>query len=208
MPLFTIKEIEMHRQESGKDHGGPILKTLDRGRKFKDERYISADSVFTAVKENSFFIKGTCKASMKKDLRCIKISLNKNTGIVNTAMCSCPAGLSGYCNHIMALLLEIADYSLNQLENVPEELACTSKLRQWGIPGQSNFKEPVMNCSIQKNYDKKGISCTLYDPRINDSRQNVPKRIVELESKIREKDFRIGFAHCRDASILATKSTK
>ena len=87
---------------------------------------------------------------MKKDLRSIAISLNKNTGIVNTAMCSCPAGLSGYYYHIMASILEIVDYSLNQLENVPEGIACPSKLRQWGIPGQSNFKEPAMNCNIQK----------------------------------------------------------
>ena len=33
MPFLTIKEIEAHRQNSGKDHGGPILKTLERGRR-------------------------------------------------------------------------------------------------------------------------------------------------------------------------------
>ena len=61
MPLFTIKEIEMHRQESGKDHGGPILKTLERGRKFKDERYISADSIFTVIQGDLFYSKQLAK---------------------------------------------------------------------------------------------------------------------------------------------------
>ena len=46
VPFLTIKEIEVHRQNSGKYHGGAILKTLERGRKFKEDRYISADSVY------------------------------------------------------------------------------------------------------------------------------------------------------------------
>ena len=32
LPIFTIKEVEEHRQKSG-----GIMKTLDRGRKFKEE---------------------------------------------------------------------------------------------------------------------------------------------------------------------------
>ena len=51
---------------------------------------------------------------MKKELRTIRLNLN-----INNAMCSCPAGLSGYCNHVIALLLELADYSLNQLQKFP-----------------------------------------------------------------------------------------
>ena len=34
------------------------------------------------------------------------------------ATCSCPAGKSGYCNHMMALLYEVVVYSLNQLTEV------------------------------------------------------------------------------------------
>ena len=57
MPLFTIKEIELHRKSSGKIPGLAIVKTLDRGKKFKEERYISADSITTATKEIEFYIK-------------------------------------------------------------------------------------------------------------------------------------------------------
>ena len=35
MPIFTIREIEIHRQNSGKIPGVSIIKTLERGRKFK-----------------------------------------------------------------------------------------------------------------------------------------------------------------------------
>ena len=45
MLLFTIKEIELHRKSSGKLPGLAIVKTLDRGKKFKEERYISAYSI-------------------------------------------------------------------------------------------------------------------------------------------------------------------
>ena len=40
MPLFTIKEIELHRKSSSKIPGLAIVKILDGGKKFKEERYI------------------------------------------------------------------------------------------------------------------------------------------------------------------------
>ena len=47
LPPFPIKEIEERRLKSGKTPESAIIKTLDRGRKFKNERYLSADSVYT-----------------------------------------------------------------------------------------------------------------------------------------------------------------
>ena len=44
---FTIKEIEQHRLNSGKTPESAIIKTLDKGRKFKCERYISVDTLYT-----------------------------------------------------------------------------------------------------------------------------------------------------------------
>ena len=50
MPLFTLKEIKLHRKSSGKIPGLAIVKTLDRGENFKKERYISPDSITTSTK--------------------------------------------------------------------------------------------------------------------------------------------------------------
>ena len=56
----------------------------------------------------------------------------------------------------MALLLEITDYSLNELKVVPQDVSCTSKLCQWGIPNTNQkSKEPVMNTDIQNVESKK-----------------------------------------------------
>ena len=186
MPVFTIKEIEEHRIMSGKK-GKAIMKTMDRGRKFQEERYISTDSIFTKTAKNTFSVKGTCRASMKKEFRKMNVTLNRKTGKVIKAHCTCPAGNSGYCNHVMALLFEFADYSLHQLKVVPEEVACTSKLRQWGVPSEKfKYPQPVMNTSVQKQGKSKGISCTVYDPRINSNRDNITETNHKNESVYQE----------------------
>ena len=66
MPVFTITDIETHRLSSGKQKGVAIAKTLDRGRKFKEERYLSSDTIYTKHDQTHFFVKAQCKASMKK----------------------------------------------------------------------------------------------------------------------------------------------
>ena len=76
MPFFNIQEIKLIRKASGK--GNAIIKTLDRDRKFKEERYLSADSVFTRVSGDIFNVKAKCKASIKKEIREIEVSINQS----------------------------------------------------------------------------------------------------------------------------------
>ena len=54
MPTFTMKEIEKHRQLSGKIQGLRITKTLVRGRKFNNERFLTAGSIYTTKTKNLF----------------------------------------------------------------------------------------------------------------------------------------------------------
>ena len=88
----------------------------------------------------------------------------------------------------MALLMELANYSLNQLDEVPEEQACTSIARKWGVPGaEARPKEPITSTHIQKESDFHGIKPTIYDPR------NM-KRMQEMQAKLTAMDPLIGFA--------------
>ena len=100
---------------------------------------------------------------MKRELRSMKVAINKVNCDIVFAKCNCPAGESGYCNNIMALLFEIADYSLHQLISIPEENLCTSIARRWGLLSANPFaKQPIMDTAIRKNSNsKKGITCTL-----------------------------------------------
>ena len=95
-----------------------------------------------------------------------------------------------------AFLFEIAEYSLNELTEVPQKKACTSVLRKWGVPGNKEVvKETVMRTTLTSSDQKKGIPPTLYDTRLNFNQiQNVPS-MLKLKSQLCKIDKRIGFAH-------------
>ena len=88
MPVFTIREIENHRIKSG----SAIMKTTDREKRFKEERYLSADDVFTANTKRTFYVKGKCKVSMKREIMSMEVGINKVICDIIFAKCSCPAG--------------------------------------------------------------------------------------------------------------------
>ena len=44
------------------------MKTTDRGKRFKEERYLSADDVFAVNTGRICYVKGKCKASMKRQI--------------------------------------------------------------------------------------------------------------------------------------------
>lgn len=191
LPTFTIREIEKYRKSCSKQ-GRLINKTFSRGQKFLDERYIDLKSIYCASSFTVFYVKGQCKPSMRKgtkNMRRVHLQLSRKSGDVLGATCSCPAGLSGNCNHIMAFLLEIASYSLKQLLTVPDEAACTSIGRQWGIPSEKKkHREPVMQTSVLKKVGSKGISPTLYDPRLNKDQGSCQKRRERFQQHMQKLD--------------------
>ena len=95
---FTINEIEQHRLNSGKTPESAIIKALDKGRKFKPKRYISADTLYRKWDDEYFYVKCECKASTKKKKRRITVKLNRRIGNVGSGSCTCPAGNSTHCN--------------------------------------------------------------------------------------------------------------
>ena len=105
LPPFTIKEIEQHRLNSGKTPESAIIKTLDKGRKFKCERCISAVTLYTKWDNKYFYVKCDCKASMKKENRRVTVKLNRKKEKAESGSCACSAGNSAYCNHVMGLLI-------------------------------------------------------------------------------------------------------
>lgn len=196
LPLFTRREIDQHVSKCGKLKKLHIKKTLERGLKFKEERYISLESLFTARTLKYFLAKAHCRASMKKVHRVVEVQLNRRNGEVEHAKCNCPAGMSGYCNHVMALLLELAEYSLNNLKRVPTEKACTSVLRKWGVPGnKETVKYPVMKTVLHSSVMKKGISPTIYEARLNYNALNNIHAIKKLQADLQALNKNIGYAH-------------
>ena len=194
----------------GKLKGKTIKKTFEKGLKFKQERYISTDRLFTTRTLKHFIAKCTCRASMKKMIRKMQIYINRKNSQVDKASCSCPAGLSGYCNHIMALLLELVDYSLNSFKVVPSEIACTSTLRKWGVPGEKQKKiYPVMKNVLHANFTKKGINPTVYEARRNFNFIDNLNAVMKLQNNFKKINPNIGYAHIIPNKILVdSKITK
>ena len=120
MLVFNIREIDNHRIKSGKSCSA-IMKTTDRGKRFKEEGYLSADDVFAANTERIFYVKRKCKASKKREITSIEVGRNKVNCDTIFAKCSWPSSEPCYCNHIIPFLFEIADYSLHRLISVSEE---------------------------------------------------------------------------------------
>ena len=75
-PVFIIREIEKIRIKSAKSSSA-IMKTTNCGKRFKEEGYLSADDVFVANTEIIFFVKGKCKAPMKREIRLMEVGINK-----------------------------------------------------------------------------------------------------------------------------------
>ena len=96
----------------------------------------------------------------------------------------------------MALLIEVAEYSLHQFKEIPEERACTEKARRWGIPGEKDFpKEAILSTSIQKHLSSRGINPTMYDPRTAGTNCLNPVKLASLKADLKTINPGIGFAH-------------
>ena len=54
-----------------------LKKTLKRGLKFQEERYLSSHTVYTKVFSNSFMVKAKCRASMStREIHDLEVSLD------------------------------------------------------------------------------------------------------------------------------------
>ena len=136
MLVFNIREINNHRIKRGKNCSA-MMKTTDRGKRFEEEGYLSAANAFAANIERIFYVRQKCKASIKREITSIEVGRNKVNCDTIFAKCRSPAGESGYCNHIMALLFQISGYSLHPLISVPEEKECTSMTSRLVVPSSN-----------------------------------------------------------------------
>ena len=77
-------------------------------------------------------------ASMKKVFYHVTILACKSSCSIKTAYCSCPAGLSGCYNHVIATLYCLEDYISSGLQE-EEKKGCTERLQVWNQPNPQNL---------------------------------------------------------------------
>ena len=188
LPKFTTINIDQHFYKVNQtvcSSSTVVKKSFTRGQQFLEENYIDIGSIYT--KENSmlFCLKGVCGASLKKDNRWIILAIEKASCNVQFAYCQCPAGKSGTCAHSYALMKILAKWVIDNIREVPDPVACTSRPCAWSVPQSRGRieKRDIMSISIvspeakrrkftvdndegeQTRTRMKGIECTLYEPR-------------------------------------------
>ena len=136
---------------------------------------------------------------MKKESRYVEISSDQSTVFILPVKSSCFAGNRGYCNHLMALLFELADYSLYLLDFVPEEICSTNKKKQLGILSEATtLKDPIMISPIRVTMIRK-VLVVLYMTR--DDVKPIFRKFLIFIKKLMERDKRTRVAHAINLNL-------
>jgi len=166
LPQFTIKELESFFRDSGKTG-----KTQKRAGNLLFDNFL--DNLHCCQSNVLFYIRGVCSASYRKgQFHKLSCALDIKSAEIKYAYCTCIAGGGGFCNHIYAMLKLIAQFALDKLQEIPEQLPCTSRPCGWTVPQirKMNIMKPsIMQTTVKKarvdNKTRRGIQCTLYEAR-------------------------------------------
>ena len=151
------------------------------------------------VDRDVVYVRALCWASYKKSVK-YKVRMIVNPvgkPKITSAVCDliCPAGKSGCCCHVMAVIWKLDEMSRNnEMENqCDNDVPCTSKPRKWGIPGRRTVEhEPIMASKLIKprhNADtpgqkRRGVLSTFYDPRPLKLRKLDPEAVEKFKENI------------------------
>ena len=167
---------------------------LMRAKAYLKDEYLH--EIQTPHDQCYFFYRAKCFHSFKKNESPheLKLALCVVSGDVIYAYCgpACAAGKSGFCNHILALMLKVCKFSLFNCQKVTDlkheddenpSSACTSSLQQWHQPRVEGIaSQPVMEIVVMKTHaqEKKtdGVQCKLYEAR----KQQQPNVVQFLET--------------------------
>ena len=98
--------------------------------------------------------------------------LSVQIGIADKSICgkcSCVAGASGYCYHVVGFLFYMSHCKHLGLKSLPDKLTCTSLPQMWSVPRQGKIGNKVIqDVKVKKpqagaDYTK-FVKSTLYSP--------------------------------------------
>ena len=112
------------------------------------EFYIPGSYVRFCRKQGQVWIQARYCSQKKNDaMHHLKVALaNDFPHYVTRAFCSCTAGQSGICSHVVGLLNQLIRYVMMKVKAVPVDLTCTQMQQTWHKPRLSHIEaEPFMN---------------------------------------------------------------
>ena len=128
--------------------------------------------------------------SMKKNkMYNVRVVLSNNTAHVCKAICDCPAGLSGCCNHITATLYCVQEYFHLKI-NEEDEKSCTEKRQSWNVSKKKKVDaRPTKLVTLTKKVygvEKRPKLCRVnqWDCRPTSRRTAHPERRTSLVNRL------------------------
>ncbi|XP_078000273.1 uncharacterized protein LOC144452932 isoform X1 [Glandiceps talaboti] len=120
-------------------------KAQDKGLNYFTQGYVHDIKINNA--SNDLKVLARCWRSMRKSEspHKIEVDISRVLRKVTNANCSCKAGLSGHCSHVIGLIKSLQGLKLHNFTNVPAQLSCTSIPQQWHVPRGPKIKPVPIN---------------------------------------------------------------
>ena len=152
MPNFTHTHIEKHlvleKEKLPDKKPADAIKHKKGGYRLFKAGYVTKIWVKGNIKKGEdfpyFLVHCQVNAEMKRQDDEVYVHLNQVTGDIVYAKCQCPAGASGRCKHVVAVLFQLLDFCELELSQVPDEKTCTEELQQWHVPKKIQTQNAVL----------------------------------------------------------------
>lgn len=203
LPLFVPTDTLDHIQKCGKSTkkslDGDAVAEMSSSKGLRMVPFVHDMEVSKAGEADIVYLRALCWASYKKSVKYkVRMILNpRGSPKILSAVCDkiCPAGRSGCCCHVMAVIWKLDEMSRNNKLQKPirDDRACTSKPRKWGIPGKREVEhEPVMASKLVKPRHQSDMPCrkrrgvfpTLFDPRPSKYRKLSPEAVEKFRDNL------------------------
>ena len=201
LPDFSDINIRAHASQSGKKVNRKPSITVNqvcsqtctkperRGYQFFVEGYLH--EILTCYRDYAFFVKASCfRSQIKSEVHHLWCALSKNyPHDVLKAYCSCVAGASGFCNHVLSLLYQLSHFCKASMKVIPDEESKTNLPQVWDKPRIRGITaDPLMACSVQKakqeGKNSKPLRCSLYEARGSTFLSNDSLRLKHVQDNL------------------------
>jgi len=223
-PMFSRAEIQKHVGNSGKKYRNSEHHSLPTGlqkaKAFLADEYLH--EIQTHCDQRYFYYHAMCFHSFKVNEapHNLKLALCIVTGNVEYTYCgpSCAAGKSGFCNHVLALMMKVCKYTLYDCKDVrhlkDEEdenptRACTSALQNWHKSRLEGIRsQPVMDVVVSnptnnaESCKKTGVTCLLTEAGKGESDRK--RKLEQLMHSLEQHNSMLGITQVFHSSSIDT----
>ncbi|XP_078358664.1 uncharacterized protein LOC144643327 [Oculina patagonica] len=208
VPTDTLEYLKECGKATKKSTPGEAVAEISSTKGLRLLSFVHDMQVSKPVDNSVIYVRALCWASYRKNVKYkVRLVVNPNgKPKIIAALCdsTCPAGKSGCCCHVMAVIWKLDEISRNKLltNQCEDDRPCTSKPRKWGIPGKRTvMHEPIMASQMFKprhqtdlpGRKRRGVLFTFYDPRPAKSKKLDPEAVENFRDAIFEANPSVPF---------------